>query len=231
MCFSPEASFTGGIVISAIGIAAIRKISHPRQLLFAGIPLFFGIQQIAEGGVWVSLPDPALAGLQRAGTFVFLLMARVIWPMLIPLSLLLMEKDATRRSALSVLLAMGLSVSVYYSYCLLFLTVTPHMSGHHIQYVSDYPESLAVPVFIIYFVAAITPFFISTVQKIRVLGAFMFLSCLATAIFFVQYLTSVWCFFAAMISVVIIWILRSDTRSIAEAAAERSALSTEGGSV
>jgi hypothetical protein len=41
---------------------------------------------------------------------------------------------------------------------------------------------------------------------------FMFLSCLVTAIFFTQYLTSVWCFFAAVISGVIFWILRDSKR-------------------
>jgi hypothetical protein len=36
----------------------------------------------------------------------------------------------------------------------------------------------------------------------------MFLSCLIMAVFFTQFLTSVWCFFAALISGVIFWILR-----------------------
>jgi len=40
----------------------------------------------------------------------------------------------------------------------------------------------------------------------------MALSCLVTAIFFTQYLTSVWCFFAALISGVIYWILRDSKR-------------------
>jgi hypothetical protein len=35
----------------------------------------------------------------------------------------------------------------------------------------------------------------------------MTLSCIITFIFFKQYLTSVWCFFAAFISGVIYWIL------------------------
>jgi hypothetical protein len=39
------------------------------------------------------------------------------------------------------------------------------------------------------------------------MGILMFFSCLVTAIFFTQYLTSVWCFFAALISGVIYWIL------------------------
>lgn len=49
MCFSPEASFAGGIIISAIGVATVKKIHNPSQLVFASIPLFFGVQQITEG--------------------------------------------------------------------------------------------------------------------------------------------------------------------------------------
>ena len=56
MCFSPEASFAGGIIISAIGVATVRKVHNPTQIVFASIPLFFGIQQIAEGFVWITLP-------------------------------------------------------------------------------------------------------------------------------------------------------------------------------
>jgi hypothetical protein len=45
----------------------------------------------------------------------------------------------------------------------------------------------------------------------HIFGAFMLLSCAVTALFFTQYLTSVWCFFAAIISGVIYWIL-SDSK-------------------
>ncbi len=207
MCFSAEASFAGGIVISSIGVAAIKKVRKPSQLLFAGIPLLFGIQQISEGFLWVALLNPEYSNIQKYTTYIFLLMARVLWPMLIPLSVLLMEENLTRKKILSVLLAMGSSVSLYYSYCLLFLHVAPQIKGHHIQYISDFPESLAVPVFIIYFIACISPLFLSSIKRTRLLGVLMFISCLITAILFIQYLTSVWCFFAALVSGVIFWIL------------------------
>jgi len=48
------------------------------------------------------------------------------------------------------------------------------------------------------------------VKKTRVLAVLMFFSCLITAIFYIEFLTSVWCFFAAAISVVILWILSKD---------------------
>jgi len=41
MCFSVEASFAGGIIISAIGIVTVTKVHKPSQLVFASIPLFF----------------------------------------------------------------------------------------------------------------------------------------------------------------------------------------------
>jgi hypothetical protein len=208
MCFSPEASFAGGVVISSIGVAAVKKVQQPAQIVFASIPLFFGAQQIAEGVVWLTVPHPDYGAVQKFATVIYLLMARVVWPMLMPLSLLLMEENHKRKKILSVLFMMGLSVSLYYTYCIMFLNVAPQIMGHHIQYISDYPESLAVPVFIIYFIAAVPPLFISSIKRTRLLGALMFLSCLVTAIFYMQYLTSVWCFFAAVISGVILWIIR-----------------------
>ena len=208
MCFSPEASFVGGVVISSIGVAAIKKIHKPSQIIFASIPLFFGIQQIAEGFLWLALLSPEYAHVQKFSTYIFLIMARVLWPMLIPLSVLLMEENNKRKKILLVLLVMGLSVSLYYTYCLLFLNVTPQIMGYHIQYKSDFPESLATVVFIIYFIASITPFFVSSSKRIYLLGILFFLAGMVTAIYFTQYLTSVWCFFAAVISVVIFWILR-----------------------
>jgi hypothetical protein len=208
MCFSAGASFASGIVISSIGAVALKEVKKPSQIAFASIPLLFGIQQIAEGFVWLALTDPEYAHFQKAGTCLFLVMAKVVWPAMIPLSVLLMEEGSKNKRMLSILLAMGLSVSLYYSYCLVFLNVIPQIAGHHIQYISDYPESLAVPVFFVYFIAGITPLFISSIRRTRLLGVLMFFSCLITALFFVQYLTSVWCFFAALISVVVLWILR-----------------------
>ncbi len=208
MCFSAGASFAGGIVISSIGVATLREVKKPSQVAFAGIPLLFGIQQIAEGFVWLALTNPEYAHFEKAGTYLFLMMARVIWPAIVPLSVLLMEEDRINRRIQSILLVMGLSVSLYYAYCLAFLNVFPQILGHHIQYISDFPESLAVPVFVIYFIAGITPLFVSSIKKTRLLGVLMFLSCLVTAVFFVEYLTSVWCFFAALVSGVVFWILK-----------------------
>ncbi len=211
MCFSPEASFAGGVILSAVGAATIRKIHKPSQIIFAAIPLFFGVQQIAEGIVWLVIPLAGYASVKVVFTYVFLVMAEVIWPSLIALSVLLMEEDARRRRTLWVLLGLGVLVSLYYGFCLFTYNVTPTIEGHHIYYHTDFPKLFALPAFLAYLIATITPLFVSSIKRTHLLGGLMFLSCLVTIIFFTQYLISVWCFFAALISAVVYWIL-SDSK-------------------
>ena len=212
MCFSAEASFAGGIIISSIGIATVKKVHNPYQLVFASIPLFFGIQQFVEGSLWLTIPNPEYVNLQKFGTYIFLIMADFLWPTMIPLSVLLMEVNPKRKRILRILLLMGLLLSLYYVFCLLFFNITPQIMGYHIQYNTDFPKSLALPAFIIYLIVTIMPLFVSGIKKTHLLGILMFLSCSITAIFFTQYLTSVWCFFAALISAVIFWILSDSKR-------------------
>jgi len=60
MCFSTTASFSAGVVLNVIGFATLKKMHHKSQLLFAAIPLIFGVPQLAEGALRVELPDPEL---------------------------------------------------------------------------------------------------------------------------------------------------------------------------
>ncbi len=207
MCFSATASFAGGVIITAIGVAVVTKVHKPSQLLFASIPLFFGLQQFTEGVLWLTIPNPEYAAIQKIATYIFLVMADVLWPALIPLAILMMENNDRKRKIIRILFITGLSVSVYYTCCLLFLNVTPQIMGYHIMYNSDFPKLIAIPVFILYLIATLTPLFVSSIERTHMMGILMFFSCLVTAIFFTQYLTSVWCFFAALISGVIFWIL------------------------
>jgi hypothetical protein len=212
MCFSAEASFAGAIVISTIGVATVTMVHKPSQLIFASIPLFFGIQQITEGVLWITLPNPDYINIQKFSTYLFLVMAEVLWPMMIPLSVLFMEENQKKKKILRLFLILGACLSAYYATCLMLFKVNPEIMGYHIQYHTGFPKSLALVTFAIYLTVTITPLFVSSIKRTHLLGVFMFLSCAVTAIFFTQYLTSVWCFFAALISGVIFWILRDSKR-------------------
>jgi hypothetical protein len=221
MCFSAGASFASGIVISAIGVTTLGKVSKPAQKLFAGIPLLFGFQQFTEGVLWITLRSSGeYEGLQNVVTCIFLITALVIWPVLIPLSMWFMEKVKTRKKILAVLIVTGSITSLFYSFCLIFYHVTPQIQSFHIQYIDDFPWPLVSIIFIFYFAATVAPLFVSSVRRAWLFGILITISYIVARIFYAQYVTSVWCFFAALLSVVIYWILRGTRRNTSQAPTE-----------
>ncbi len=128
MCFSAEASFAGGAIITVIGIASLRKASKTSQLPFASIPLIFGVQQISEGFVWLSLQSPHPPPGLTLPSMIFLLTALVIWPTMIPFSVLRMEESEKKRRMLKFMLVAGFITSLYYGAGLVIFNATPMIS-------------------------------------------------------------------------------------------------------
>jgi len=210
MCFSAGASFAGGAVITAIGVITVSTNQDHSRRLFAAIPFIFGVQQISEGFVWVALQSPGHDLMLSISMYVFLIAALVIWPSVIPLSVLSMEKVKSRRLALYLFLVVGLLTSAYYVLSLLVNDVEPRIISHHIKYAPVYPRPMSLLVFIAYLIATLTPLFISSVRKMWIFGLLVTASCFITGIFFREFLASVWCFFAALISAVIWLIVRRE---------------------
>ncbi len=214
MCFSAGVSFAGGVVISAVGVATVRKARKPTQRLFAGIPLLFGFQQFAEGVLWVTLRSGGGDWLQNAATYIFLITALVILPVVIPLSMWFMEEVEKRKRILTGLVVTGGILSLFYVFCLISYDVTPQIDGFHIQYVDEFPRPLVDITLLFYLASTVAPLFVSSVRRMWLLGILMTVSYLVTGIFFAGYLTSVWCFFAALMSVVIYWILSESQTTV-----------------
>jgi hypothetical protein len=211
MCFSAGASFAGGALITAIGVATVRKNSDSSRRVFAAMPLIFGVQQISEGFVWVALQSTGQELMLSIATHVFLFAAVILWPTYVPLSALLMEKERGGRRIMIPLLGLGLLVSAYYGVRLLTSEIVPLISSHHIKYTGEFPQKLALAVFAGYLTATLVPLFISSRRKVWLLGLLMAVSCFITGVFYKEFLTSVWCFFAALISIVIYGIISADT--------------------
>jgi hypothetical protein len=213
MCFSAGASFASGIVISAIGVASVKEVNKPSQRVFAIIPLLFGIQQLAEGCLWITLSRTDFVIVKKISTYVFLITAQVLWSWVIPLSVLLMEEEPRRRKILRVMLVIGVALSMYYAFYLFFHKVTSQILDCHILYTTESPESLALLTFILYLAVTVASFFVSSIRRMYLLGIIMALSCLMAAVIYKLYLTSVWCFFAAIISIFIYLIIRESKQT------------------
>lgn len=216
MCFSAGASFASGVVLSAIGIATVKEIQKPSQKVFAVIPVLFGIQQLSEGCLWLTLSGSDFIVVAKICTYIFLITAQILWSWVIPLSVFLMEEEQKRKKILQIMFFIGIALSMYYSVYLFFHNVSSRILDCHILYTTESPDSLALPTFILYLTVTIAPFFVSSIRKMYLLGTIMAISCLMSAVFYKLYLTSVWCFFAAIISIFIYLILRESKKSDAD---------------
>jgi hypothetical protein len=210
MCFSASASFGAGIVLSAIGIASIKKAQTSSQMAFACIPLIFSVQQITEGYLWLSLSSSAYSAIQPVTTYIFLFFAQVLWPVWVPVSILMIEKDDQRKKILKLFVATGTIVSAYLTYCLLSYHVEAKILGQHISYQQDYPSSLGYLSGTLYIIATVASPFFSTFKRMPVLASSILVSYIITEIFYEDYIVSVWCFFAAIISVLVLAILHEN---------------------
>ncbi len=207
MCFSVEASFGAGIVLSAIGVASIKKVQSPSQIVFASIPLIFSVQQITEGFLWLALSNPIYASLQQVTTYTFLLIAQIVWPVWVPLAILLAEKEDKRKTIQKLLVIVGVLLSSYMAYCLFSYNVHAKIIGYHISYEQNYPLALTLAGGVFYFIATIVPPFFSTIKRMRLLGIAILISYIITIVFYENYFVSVWCFFASVISILVFVIM------------------------
>ena len=207
MCFSATASFTAGIVLTAIGIASIKKTNHNSQLYFASIPFIFGIQQFAEGILWLTIPSADYFVLKKIATYVYLFFAHVLWPFWVPLAIMFLDHKAKRNLFQKTFVAAGIVVSSYLSYCLLFYDVQAKIEQHHIDYVLDYSDLMNVFWIFLYALATIAPPFFSHIKRMWILGITILVSYLVTQIFYENYILSVWCFFSSIISVMIYYFI------------------------
>lgn len=206
MCFNANVSFGASVVIGIIGIATIRKAKSP-QYAFASIPLLFAIQQFVEGILWLALKQPDEIETQKIATYVFILIAQVIWPVLVPLSILLMEKEKIRQRILLIFLVIGAVVSTFGAYRILFFDIVALIENHHIKYDFNISSPIMPFAALFYILPTIISPFISSVKKMVLLGSLLLFSLIISKIFFEVYTISVWCFFAAIISSVVFMII------------------------
>lgn len=207
MCFSSEASFGASIVLGTIGVVAVSKVKKPSQIPFAVIPLMFAVQQASEGMLWIGLSDPNHESWRHWPVYFFLVFAQVIWPVWIPFSVLLLERKQLRKKILTIFLFIGLLISSYLLYCLFVYEVSAEVRSGHIRYNLYFPESLVWISGIFYFIPIGFSPLVSSVKGMTVLGLATLLSFVITEIFLEDHLISVWCFFAAILSIMVLGIV------------------------
>lgn len=211
MCFSETASFTASAVLTAQGLASLHLVrNHKSLLLIACVPLFFAIQQFSEGMIWHYFNhDLPIKGLALFAAKIFLFIAYLGWPILIPLAVWIPETVKWRKVLLSFFILGGFIWAGYliYSLSAVNLEVTNH--EHSILYGVDYYTSNDMNVLkLVYLGLIIFPIFISSLSSIWIFGLATVVLAGVAQYFYETTFTSVWCFFGALLSLILYKILK-----------------------
>ena len=213
MCFSATASFSAAVVLTTIGIIAVKKTTHKRQVLFACIPFMFGVQQFAEGILWLTIPKQDFFVLQKITTYVYLFFAHVLWPLWVPIAIVLLDKINERTFVQKTFVFIGILVSIFSAFCLINFDVKSTIDGHHINYILGYSAIMSNFWIFLYALATIFPPFFSQVKRLWVLGITILISYLITQLFYANYTLSVWCFFSSIISIMIYYFINNKAKN------------------
>jgi hypothetical protein len=208
MCFSATASFGASAVLTVIGVASLKQVKHKSQIVFACIPLFFAAQQFIEGCVWLSFAPMFNASMNLYGTYGFLIFAELIWPLWIPVAMIMVENRRKRHKIQMLFVAIGLTEAIYQFYNFLNYPVHSQIIGHHIYYTIANPQTFKYIEPVFYAMAIIVSPFFTSIKRMWIVGLATGISCLITILFYQHYLVSVWCFFASAISISVYLIMR-----------------------
>jgi hypothetical protein len=200
MCFSATASFTAGTALVAVGGLTVSRSRGKAELPLVLVPLLFGVQQITEGGLWIAL-NHHLAGLQSWTTYIFSLFSHVLWPIWVPLAILLVETHRTRRTLLGIFQAVGLTVGLYLLYFLISSPVSARIHQNSIFY--DSPHFYLGGIVVLYLSATCLSGLFSSHRCINVFGLLAFALAILAYEISVKTFVSVWCFYAAVLSLLI----------------------------
>ena len=135
MCFSPQGDLGGGIVVTAIGIDAYRHLrGRNNHLLLATTPLLLGAHQIDESLVWWSLQGHLPHSVGRVAMWIYLVIALVIVPVLIPLSIFKLQPTRRRQWIIAPFVLLGLGVATTLLITMLHGPVTVRLASYHLAY-------------------------------------------------------------------------------------------------
>jgi hypothetical protein len=201
MCFSATASFTAGAALLVTGAVTMRLARRPSEKPYAMIPFLFGIQQLIEGSLWLTFPDKAPL-MNTVLTYAYSVFSHVLWPIYVPIAVYFLETVAWRRKALLVTAAGGTLVGLYLLYFLIRLPIVAEAGKGHIDYVS--PHFYIQIVMVLYVLGTCVSPLLSSQRWVRWFGVAAVVSFSAAALFYVTWFISVWCFFAAIMSVMVL---------------------------
>jgi hypothetical protein len=210
VCYSAPASLTASGVLAVSGIATLRIKKKKSEIPLSLFPLIFSVHQLTEGLLWLNhrgvVPDAYKQGL----IYAFVLIAFVFWPIYVPFSAYLTETGRMRRKIIILCQLVGIYIGITFLVSIIRSTPDATFLENSIAYgVHGPPKSLAP-----YMIAVTIPFLVATDKRLLILGVALLVAC-GTAVYTSCSCTfpSMWCFYAAILSLIIYLRLRYQAKA------------------
>jgi hypothetical protein len=206
MCFSAAADFAGSAVLGAIGIATLAEVKQPRDLLMAAMPGLFAVHEFIEGFVWLGLDGTLSPQVAHDMGAAYVLYAQGLLPFLLPLAVYLIEPTRRQRRRMLAFVILGGLLMLYLLWGLIAYPLAISMQAHSILYNNVITTTTLVAV--LYVVATCGSLFFSGYRPLVELAWANLVGLLVVMLVKRYAFTSVWCAYAAVVSVIIYFFFR-----------------------
>ena len=222
MCFSASVSYSAAAVLVSTGVYAVqqaRRLHPPYWMLWALVPVFFGLQQAFEGRVWQELDaGDASAAVPYALGFHFF--SHFLWLWWLPLCSYLVEPGQTSKiGKLRKRVIGGCAIFGAFAGTLVYSEMIFHpewmsvvVREQSITYDFSFPYRspihLPITPAALYALTILVPLLFSSHRLIRIFGVLVILSMMLASETYSYAYVSVWCFFAAVLSLYIVYMIR-----------------------
>jgi hypothetical protein len=213
MCFSATASFAAAGLLGLTGIATLAQVKRRAELPLALTPLLFAAQQAAEGALWLTVGQGRAHSIFLANIFAGI--ALVVWPVMIPIAIALVEREPLRRLVMLMLAPAGIGVAVYSAGTTLAHPYLAWPVGYTLTYVDNHPYSPSM--LAIYLICTCLPPLMSSSRILNLFGVIVAAGLGIAMLAYYESFLSVWCFFAALASFTLLRFFRERRAALAHA--------------
>jgi hypothetical protein len=199
VCFSPEGDLVGGCVVTAIGVDAFRHLKgRDNHLLLAGLPLVLGAHQLDESLVWWGLRGDVPHAAGTVATWVYLLVALTVVPVLVPLAVLRIEQERRRRRLVALFGVLGAVVAIILLEAMIRDGVSARQGYLHVAYSIGLRHGVVI--IGLYVVATCGALLVSSYKHVRIFGVANVAAVITLALLTASGFASLWCLYAALAS-------------------------------
>jgi hypothetical protein len=208
VCFSFHADLAAGLALTPIAIATLRAAPSKRYLPIAALPAVFAAHQAIESIVWLGIDGNASPPLTDFATHVYLVIAQVLLPVLVPLAMWLTEPVKSRRWIMALCGAVGIATAARFGWIIFAHDVGAHAARHVIVYRTDFHIGMFSTLG--YVIATCASVLVSSKRYLMGFGVLNVIGLSLAAAVRYEAVTSVWCLYAALVSFMVLLYLRRE---------------------